>query len=73
MSDEEKEDVINDCSTDINFNERGDETEESDKTDKSSINVFSDDTENNNEVMEYGLSVIYKAYFWKTFKESMKK
>ena len=73
VSDEEKQDVINDDSSDININERGDETEESDKNDESSINASSDDTDNDNEVMESGLSVIYEAYFWKSFKESMRK
>ena len=62
-----------DDSSDINIYERGDETEESDKNDESSINVSSDDTDNDNEVMESVLSVIYEAYFWKSFKESMNK
>ena len=71
MSDEEKEDVINDDSSDININERGGEIEESDKNDESSINSSSDDIDNDNEVMESGLSVIYEAYFWKSFKISI--
>ena len=72
VSDEEKEVVINDGS-DINFKEQGDEIEESDKSDESSINVYSDDTDNDNEVMETGLSIIYETYFWKSFKNQWKK
>ena len=68
VSDEEKGDVINNDSTDIHFIERGDEIEESDKSDESSINVSSDDTDNDNEVMKTGLSIIYETYFWKSFK-----
>ena len=74
MSDEEKQDVINDDSSDTNINERGDKTEESDKNDESSINASSDDIDNDNEVMKSKLSVIYEVfYFWKSFKESMRK
>ena len=71
VSDEEKEIVINDGSTDINFNEQGDEIEESNMSDESSINESSDDIYNDNEVTESVLSVIYEAYFWKSFKESL--
>ena len=63
FGDEEKEDVINDDSIDIKFNERGDEIEKSNKSDERSINASLDDTNNDNEVMETGLSVIYEAYF----------
>ena len=71
QSDEEKEVVIVDELTDINFNEEGDEIEESDESDESSNNESSDDIDNDNEVTEPVLSVIYEAYFWKSFKESM--
>ena len=70
-SDEEKEAVIVDGSIDINFNEEGDEIEEWDKRDESRNSESSDDTDNNNEVTEPILSVIYEAYFWKYFKESL--
>ena len=62
----EKEDIINDDSSDMNIIKRGDETEISEKSDESSINVSSDDTDdtdNDNEVTESGLSVIYEAHF----------
>ena len=62
-SDEEKEVVIVDGLTDINFNEEGDEIEESDESDESSNNESSDDIDNDNEVTEPVLSVVYEAYF----------
>ena len=70
-SDEEKGVVIVDGSTDINFNEEGDKIEESVESDESGNNQSSNDTDNDNEVTEPMLNVIYEAYFLKSFKESL--
>ena len=61
MSDEEKDIVINDDPSDIIIIERSDETEENEMNDENSIDASSDTSDNDNEVMKSGLSVIYEA------------
>ena len=70
-SDEEKEVIIVDWSTDVIFIEQGDKIEEHDESDESSNNESSNFTDNDNEVTESVLCVIYEAYFLKYFKESL--